>query len=140
MASIDGFQAASQSQEGGDYRTFEINRTIASSRVQQEDANFDPSVIDQCEKYATDFIHNFVPVTSQLQDASDRRPYSCRFCDKRFCHPSKLHRHERIHTCDRPYACRFCHKSFAQAGNRLRHERIHTGNRASRLSVLAKDG
>ena len=56
------------------------------------------------------------------------RSYLCHMCRKSFNHPSKLKRHEMIHTGERPYLC-MCGRSFIQPSNLKVHEMKHTGEK-----------
>jgi len=52
---------------------------------------------------------------------SNRRPYDCRYCGKRFKRTYELKLHVRIHTGAKPYSCRHCSDSFTQLGHLKRH-------------------
>lgn len=49
------------------------------------------------------------------------RPYSCRFCFKKFKRKDHLTDHERLHTGERPYHCQHCGRGFAQKSNCKNH-------------------
>ncbi|XP_063886873.1 longitudinals lacking protein, isoforms H/M/V-like isoform X26 [Scylla paramamosain] len=49
------------------------------------------------------------------------RPYSCRFCYKKFKRKDHLTDHERLHTGERPYHCQHCGRGFAQKSNCKNH-------------------
>lgn len=83
------------------------------------------------------------------------KPYSCRFCIKRFHfnHRRDLHeqthlmppqcsvcskfftslgclsKHMRIHTRNKSYKCDICNKCFTQSGHLSDHKRVHTGEK-----------
>jgi len=42
------------------------------------------------------------------------KKYSCEFCQKRFPTPSKLQRHQLVHSGEKPYLCFICLKGFTQ--------------------------
>jgi len=43
-----------------------------------------------------------------------QKKYSCEFCQKRFPTPSKLQRHQLVHSGEKPYLCFICLKGFTQ--------------------------
>jgi hypothetical protein len=51
--------------------------------------------------------------------------HRCRFCSKGFVTPSKLQRHERIHTGDKPFGCDCCSQRFTQRCGLKVHTQLH---------------
>jgi len=51
--------------------------------------------------------------------------HRCRFCSKGFVTPSKLQRHERIHTGDKPFGCDCCSQRFTQRCGLKVHTHLH---------------
>ncbi|XP_077564450.1 uncharacterized protein LOC144179901 [Haemaphysalis longicornis] len=57
------------------------------------------------------------------------RQRCCQQCSYTTQCPSKLKRHQRIHTGERPFQCSHCGKAFIEKGNLVTHLRVHTGER-----------
>ena len=49
--------------------------------------------------------------------------HSCTDCGKRFYDTTKLRIHERSHTQEKPFNCDMCKKGFSDKGNMKRHEK-----------------
>ena len=84
-------------------------------RVHNDCKDFNNSRRDKKLSSATKLHHRKKENTSNV----------CCYCEKSFNTPSKLKRHERIHTGDKPYQCSHCDKAFTQAGTLKLHLRMH---------------
>ncbi|XP_041664875.1 zinc finger and BTB domain-containing protein 24-like [Cheilinus undulatus] len=58
---------------------------------------------------------------------TDKRPYSCSECGRRFNQKHHLSEHMRTHTGEKPFSCFICGKRFSQKGNMNRHTVGHCG-------------
>lgn len=53
---------------------------------------------------------------------------NCKFCDQKFVVPSKLKRHENMHTGNKPFQCKECSYKTAYKQHLLRHQKQHQKN------------
>jgi hypothetical protein len=72
-----------------------------------------------------------VPLPLHLQvasrpngNATDNRRHECAYCGKKFPTPSKLQRHQLIHTGEKPFSCEICCKGFTQLTHLKNHLRF----------------
>ena len=56
----------------------------------------------------------------------DKRPFGCKYCEKRFTQSQAAKKHERIHTGEKPFGCKTCDYKSNDSGNLRKHEKIHS--------------
>ncbi|XP_062239750.1 zinc finger protein 502-like [Platichthys flesus] len=83
-------------------------------------------------------IRNNKQPLSDRKGKTDKKPFSCSECAKRFRHKSALTEHSRTHTGEKPFSCTQCDRSFSRKGTLTRHSRIHTGEKPFSCSQCNK--
>jgi uncharacterized Zn-finger protein len=74
--------------------------------------------------------HADTTVAQEQEDSQGRfgfskRRHKCQYCPKAFVTPSKLERHERIHTGSKPFGCEMCSQRFTQRCGLKVHSHLH---------------
>lgn len=68
----------------------------------------------------------------------------CKYCDKKFIHPSNLHRHIKyIHNSgieSKPFFCRKCKKQFSRKESLIKHLRSHLNRNDRKIFYCNFDG
>ena len=64
-------------------------------------------------KFSANLNYSFSFQLAMLKKEFNKK-YSCEFCQKRFPTPSKLQRHQLVHSGEKPYLCFICLKGFTQ--------------------------
>ena len=67
------------------------------------------------------------PVETEEDIESEKKKFSCPYCDQAFSRKYDMEKHQRKHTGDKPYKCGICGKQFVQVGSLAVHMRSHTG-------------
>ena len=71
--------------------------------------------------------------------AVDNRRHECVYCGKKFPTPSKLGRHELIHTGEKPYVCHLCMKGFTQLAHLKNHIRFSHRPNTDQINMEAQN-
>ncbi|XP_015981152.2 zinc finger protein 584 isoform X3 [Rousettus aegyptiacus] len=65
-------------------------------------------------------------------------PHVCADCGRAFSYPSKLRKHQKVHTGVRPFECGECGKTFNRKDALALHRRVHTGERPHACSECGR--
>ena len=63
---------------------------------------------------------------------SNKKPYTCRVCDKKFPDSDTYYKHKTTH--DKSYKCKSCGKKFGDRHNLKKHEENHHSSSKPRCS------
>ncbi|XP_062239751.1 zinc finger and SCAN domain-containing protein 12-like [Platichthys flesus] len=74
-------------------------------------------------------IRNNKQPLSDMRRKTDKKPFSCSECAKRYRYKSALIQHSRVHTGEKPFSCSECGKRFRIKKGLTYHMRIHTGEK-----------
>ncbi|CAL8390213.1 unnamed protein product [Boreogadus saida] len=73
-----------------------------------------------------------------MRTHTDKKPYGCDQCMKRFSLKGELKTHMRTHTGEKPYRCDQCKKCFTKRSNLKTHMMTHTGEKPYKCDQCVK--
>jgi KRAB domain-containing zinc finger protein len=107
------------------------SKGYVAKTVLEEHINFhhciNPSVPLTCDICGKQFFHRHT-LKLHRNWHDNPFPHSCKLCDKKFKHTSRLYEHvRRHHTGEKPHGCTYCEKRFVTTGALKVHTSCHTG-------------
>ncbi|CAL8390219.1 unnamed protein product [Boreogadus saida] len=83
-------------------------------------------------------LPNDADMIVHMRTHTDKKPYGCDQCMKRFSLKGKLKTHMRTHTGEKPYKCDQCTMCFAACSTLKIHIRTHTGEKPYKCDQCVK--
>ncbi|XP_053272173.1 zinc finger protein 37 [Pleuronectes platessa] len=83
-------------------------------------------------------IRNNKQPLSDMRCKTDKKPFSCSECTKRYRYKSALTQHIRVHSGEKPFSCTHCAKRYRYKGALTEHIRVHTGEKPFSCSHCAR--
>ena len=112
---------------------YNLNLESTQNRELTSEVDIKIETIDDATEISTGLVKTKTSTTK-----APKKQYKCKVCYKSFPSPSKLKRHERVHTGEKPFTCAVCDKGFTQKHHLQYHERIHTGVKLFTCAVCNK--
>ncbi|OWR53475.1 PR domain zinc finger protein 5-like [Danaus plexippus] len=106
----------------GFYSAMELNNHSCQPNLDKKDKNTSEKVLRQCDQCGKSYPPGYIRI-HMLTHSSDR-PYSCKYCPKKFKVPGSLHSHILWnHKRTRNHKCEVCNATFISSSSRSSHIR-----------------